>query len=543
MNQNLVTLDDTQDLVKLTLEMVTKAVTATMGPNGRLALIGVGTSAKVTKDGVTVAKAIKFPDPRMELINRIITEPAVKTDVECGDGTTTTIFLTHQLYTLLKEFPSFKDQRVIEGFINQVIQELSENSIKVSNDSPILQQLALTSSNNDEKLSELVTQIYRESGDKFPEIEIKEGIDNTDRISRSKGLPLQMSFSNPGFSKNGNGDNTEYQQPIVIVIDSNIRSVNSDVLWKALKRFKDDEENTYLIVARSFDNDVNVGISQINNLVLRKQFIPVQTNMGGSVGTLLMQDLATLFNTPLLKAVEEIEVTQFENSDDVVTVGNSRSLLEVESVKTKARIAERVDMIQSELNDYEGGERFSHRARFNETRMRNLKGELVTIFVGGETISDVKERVDRFEDVIKAVKSALINGVLPGMGTALMAAGLKVVELALDDLDRRKSEDENTKKILVGLLSRLEQQYVKLILTSKVSLEDLVSTYGKRDYVEQRICVNLTTDEMGSAWDLGIYDTAYASITALKGGFKTAKILAGLETILLGDKLGVVQIN
>jgi len=41
---------------------------------------------------------------------------------------------------------------------------------------------------------------------------------------------------------------------------------------------------------------------------------------------------------------------------------------------------------------------------------------------------------------------------------------------------------------------------------------------------------------------LGIFDTAYASITALRGGFQTAKILASTSSLLLGNKLGGVRV-
>lgn len=566
MTDKLITLDDqARNLVSETINTVTKAVTSTMGSNGKLALIGVGTSAKVTKDGVTVARSIKFTDPRQELINRVVVEAAIKADTECGDGTTTTVFLTHQLYNILTKYSSFKHQKFIEGFIDRVIKQLTKDSIKVNMDSPLLKQLALTSSNNDVELSELVTQIYKDGNGKFPEIEIKEGIEPTDRISRSSGLPLAMNFSNPAFSKNGNGDDTTYDNPIVIVIDSNVKQFDSEELVMGLNSLPTSNGETYLLVARSFENETNIAIAQVNNSLKKsyRVFVPLQTNMGGSVGTLLMQDLATVFNTPLIKTPSEIAVNKFSKSLDQVVVGNSRSLFNVQSDDTRVRIKERIALIESELNDYEGGERFSHRARFNERRIRNLNGELVTVFVGGETISDVKERVDRFEDVIKAVKSALVNGILPGMGTALINAGRVVFDEYQKEADLIKVSGGNKsiggllkdflestqyESIMGDLSDAIEAQRNKLISTSMLSDYDfskIESEYlGDKAYTDlPPLCINLTTDETGTVEDLGIYDTAYASITALKGGFKTAKILANLDTVLLGDKLGAIKVN
>lgn len=65
---------------------------------------------------------------------------------------------------------------------------------------------------------------------------------------------------------------------------------------------------------------------------------------------------------------------------------------------------------------------------------------------------------------------------------------------------------------------------------------DLLGLFEEFQYV------NLATGKSGmNPQDLDVYDTAFASITALKGGVKTAKILATTETILLGNKLDAVS--
>jgi hypothetical protein len=50
------------------------------------------------------------------------------------------------------------------------------------------------------------------------------------------------------------------------------------------------------------------------------------------------------------------------------------------------------------------------------------------------------------------------------------------------------------------------------------------------------LVLNLSTGKIGEAHELGIYDTAYAAITALKGSVQTAKILASTSCVLLGNK-------
>ncbi len=62
------------------------AVVSTLGPNGKRVIINDGTSPIVTKDGVTVAKAIAFNDKIMDTYVSILKESALKTNKEAGDG-------------------------------------------------------------------------------------------------------------------------------------------------------------------------------------------------------------------------------------------------------------------------------------------------------------------------------------------------------------------------------------------------------------------------------------------------------------------------
>jgi chaperonin GroEL len=549
---------DTQTIVAQVVSDVRRAVVSTMGPNGKLALISVGTGKKVTKDGVTVAKSIKFEDPFHELVNKVITEPAVKTDVECGDGTTTTILLTSELYNLFRKYPGYRDQKFIERLVAQLIERLSLMAVKVEVDSSELYQLALTSSNGDEALSQVITGIFKDTAGKFPEIELKEGVTNTDKVVRSNGLPVQMQFSNPSFSENGNGNDTTFKRYYPLVIDDNIRNIEPAALVTLLRSVHDKFFISagggitipVMLIARSIDNSINSVLGQINHQAKiqqkagenRIEYIGVQTNFGGSVGTLLMQDIAVMLGVPMFKTFQDVLHGQVNPCTVPLTIGSSRSMAVIDDIMVQERINERVALIEKELSGYEAGDRFSPRARFNETRIRNLKGELVTVFVGGETQSEVKERIDRFEDVGKAVKSALLNGILPGVGTSLIYAG----QYVFSNLYEEEFVDNPSFKAIVHDLENIT-------FAQFFTLMDGIVPRSEATRIATRLVdinnpgdievLDLATGRWGTPGSLGIYDTAYASITALKGGMQTAKILANLDTILLGSKASAVSVQ
>lgn len=564
----MLTIDETQEYVKDVVTQVRKAVVATMGPNGKLSFIANGTAVKVTKDGVTVAKSIRFDDPRFELINRVITEAAIKTDHECGDGTTTTVMLTALLYDLFIQHQSFREQKYIEECMMLIVEELKAQTINVQVDDPRLYKLALTSSNNDEELSKIVTDIYKASGDRYPSIELKEGQSSTDKVVHTDGLPINMHFSNPAFAKNGNGGDTDFTDFLPVIVDGNVGRgadlaevlINMAIRWPG---------KTIVVIGRSVEHDTCQLMARINNNTLKQRqaaaagqpiqglpganFVAINTNAGGSVGTLLMQDIATMFGAPIFTNLDDVGETPIEPVQSKLTVNGTRSILSNISPETRANLNQRADAITSELSSYEMGDRFSVRAKYNETRIRNLRGELVTIFVGGETYSDVKERIDRFEDVVKAVKSALVNGILPGVGSSLVTAGKRVLTRLYRELpDPFKNgtdtphEREIATKVLIitGLASVCYAPYNHLMQQTSDEITPFKPLHW--NFIEGDVippCTNLATGETGTSEELGVYDTAYATITALRGGLQTAKILANASSILLGDKLSAVAIQ
>ncbi|RJE16881.1 Heat shock protein, partial [Aspergillus sclerotialis] len=82
------------------VETLSKAVATTLGPKGRNVLIESSYgSPKITKDGVTVAKAVTLQDKFENLGARLIQDVASKTNEVAGDGTTTATVLASAIFS------------------------------------------------------------------------------------------------------------------------------------------------------------------------------------------------------------------------------------------------------------------------------------------------------------------------------------------------------------------------------------------------------------------------------------------------------------
>lgn len=540
----LLTVKETTQIIDEVVDLVREAVVSTMGPNGKLAFIKSGVSTKTTKDGVTVARSIKFSDERYEMVNRVITEPAIKTDRECGDGTTTTIQLTAALYEVFKKFPSFMENTKAEKLILTIIKKLQEQAITVDVNDPRLYMMALTSANQDELLAKTVIDIYKESGNRFPECELKEHYGTGDKIERIEGRRLDMTYSNPWFGKNHMGGELKLLNYGVVVIDNRLTALDTGDLYDALDSAIKPRGNAIyplVLVCRGVEQDVVSQLQKyasVNNHLTRDGVpcvIAVSTNMGGSVGTSQMQDLAVMINAPMLSDVMDLSSTEITMDHPTLILGSSYSkVIELDDDDNK-RIEEQAKAIERSIAEYSFTERYSLRARFNEKRIRTLRGEMVTIHVGGETNSEVKERIDRYEDVVKAIKSGLVNGVLPGCGVSIIKATLAVI--------KETEKTELNIALLKAIFKAACSPYVQLMTGIRpFDLDGLFTKAIADEEYSFPIVVNLATGDEGNPEDIGIFDTAYATITALKGGLQTSKILASTQSLILGEKFNAVSV-
>jgi chaperonin GroEL len=80
-------------------DALANAVQVTLGPSGRNVLIDQSYGGvKITKDGVTVAKAIEFSDRFANMGASLMKSVADKANDQAGDGTTTATILARAIF-------------------------------------------------------------------------------------------------------------------------------------------------------------------------------------------------------------------------------------------------------------------------------------------------------------------------------------------------------------------------------------------------------------------------------------------------------------
>ena len=534
MNKTFLTSSPTREHVDNVINDVFQLVCSTMGCDGRLVLIQLDNLSKTTKDGVTVAKAITYPDVASTMIARMVTEAAIQTDEKCGDGTTTTVFLTYHLYEMFKNINTFKNKRRLEALIKESIESIRHRVYyPKSVDDEVLYKMAMTTSNNDQVIVDKVLQVYRNAR-AVPKIEILQGSTKEDIIESYPGISISGGFAHPLFSSNQAGGPIKLRGKFnPVVIDKDITLItchNPEERINKLQDYVSKSDKPVIIFCRSMDNELSNAIAAMNNRLKNAAVnsgndnfqgfaLCVKVNAHGSVGTGIMSDMALLVNT---KMITDFDIDQFDRdviSETELVIRDNVIQLDKIDNDLQERIEKQVALIKQGIHDLGAGQQNSAMARIMNMRIHSLVGGRVKIFVGGDVASDVMERQDRFTDVKEAVKSALVGGIIPGCGSVLLELGRELKASYPDD------------EIANKLAKVFSMQFCHLMG------EDHENIYSVDPATIS--FTNLATGESANTpEDIGVYDTAEALLNALRAGYKTSSLLMDLSGVLLGNNLG-----
>ena len=155
---------EARDLLKEGVDALANAVKVTLGPKGRNVIIDRKFGApQVTKDGVTVAKAVELEDAFANMGAQMVREVASKTNDDAGDGTTTATVLAQAIISVgLKNVTAGANpmdiKRGIDRAVAVIVESLRAQSQEVGSDNTKIEQVATISANNDRAIGSLIAE-------------------------------------------------------------------------------------------------------------------------------------------------------------------------------------------------------------------------------------------------------------------------------------------------------------------------------------------------------------------------------------------------
>ena len=314
------------------------------------------------------------------------------------------------------------------------------------------------------------------------------------------GVQFDSGLKSPHLITNKEKGNAVLENPLVLLVESEINSIRKiqSVLEYAIKN-----NRAMLIIG-------NLAAQPMSALIMNKAKGNIKVNIIDSPGFSilkkgLLEDLAaitgaTIINEDLGDDLDLIEVNHLGECVKAVT-DDKNTVITIDNIndKIKGRIEAIDKQLKEETNDY-----FIKKL---EERKAMLTGSVGVIKVGADSKVALKEKKDRVEDAIYAVKAAIKEGIVPGGGICLLNASKDI-----------KAKDEGE----LILLTAIQSPYKTILDNAGLDKKQLKS---KKDGID------VVTGKIVNMIKAGIIDPVLVTKTALINAASVASTLVSLDTM------------
>jgi len=397
------------------IDKLNDAVASTMGPLGSYVMYDTTLGPKTTKDGVTVVSRFALEDLTENMGAHMLKLASAKVADSAGDGSSSVVVMATEL---IKE--GFKTniapiilKRELEEEKDSILNLLETLSNPIEGDSDLISDIATLAANNDRVLGNLVAESYKLSG-KYGLIRVEDGKSSKSTIENKEGYSFKRSFLSPYFVTNPRDLSTEYEDVYVCLYNNKIR-YKDDII--PLLEIASKSQKPVLLICESLEGEA-LTLTLANLAAQRIKFVAVEAPGYGIRRKELLEDIAlitegTNMDNDLALSLKDIKESHLGVAKKIIVDKVSTTILINKSEELASKIEEKIQTLKSQLankdlNSYE-------REKITE-RMAKLASKLVVIKVGGANEVEVNEIRDRLDDSIRAVRSALEEGIVPGCG-------------------------------------------------------------------------------------------------------------------------------
>lgn len=497
-----------QKLIK-GVDTIANAVGSTLGARGRTVLIEseqhIG-GITVTKDGVTVAKSINLMDPAENLAVMIMREASEKTANSAGDGTTTSMVLAQAIIhaamgVLTPEDNTTQVLRDVQSAALKVAEELTSMSTEITPDK--LVDVATISANGDSEIGQIIADAYNKVG-LSGVVTVEPSETELTYAEVINGMKIDRGFSSKYFVTDHKKQEVVLDNPYILVTDQPVTNIN-DLL--PILEFVFQARKSILIIGDLDENSLNS--LNVNKIKSGLKVCTITPPSFGYKRHQIMQDIAIATGAKYFseQTGDNLLMATIDDCGTASKIVSSRlnTLIFGAGGAGDERIQELQEQITVESSAIE--------KEFLKERVANLGGGVAVIKVGANSDIEQKEKKDRVDDAVCAVRAALEEGILPGGGVALKDIAAK--------LDENNKGDEILRLAMVSPMA-------KILANAGLSTDSI-----DRDKVKKEgIGINVATGAYCHMMSVGIIDPTKVCKEALKNAVSVAVTLLSTETVI-----------
>ena len=434
---------EARDALKRGVDQLADAVKVTLGPKGRNVVIQSpygGHSPIITKDGVTVAKSIELEDPIENMGAQMIRDVAAKTVQLAGDGTTTATILAQKaielgLAAISEGANPLALKRGMDKAVAAIVRELKKKAIPVTLDGDRIRQVAMVSTNGDEKIANMIAEAMKLVGE-HGIVKVEDSKMFETKMEHVKGMHIQSGMVHHFFQNQPGRAVCKLDNPLILVMDKELTVLQA--LVPILEQVFQTQQ-PLLVIANEMAGDALALLSHNNQnmklkcCVVHSPFVPDRFEVLSDIAVYTGGELVSE-NTGI--GLESLKIGQLGRATQVIVDMDTCTI--VGGGGNKANISERIMRLSSTIKE---GEKDTPAYDATKTRISNMSGGVAMISVGGKSELEAQELRDRIDDAVHATRAAVEEGVLPGGGAAYIQTVSGLAEVILDNDDEMRGWD------------------------------------------------------------------------------------------------------
>lgn len=493
--------------------------------------------SKYTKDGRHIQEKVVYTDMLANAIAGQIESITSNVDGEVGDGTTSATLLAYFIFDAmlgLERKYKLSPKNFMKMF-KETINEIKDSieSMKEPATSEDIYNIAYTSTNGDDIISNEIHEIYKKFG---MNVWINVGLSNSNEsmVKAYDGLTLEVGYSDAAYVNTEEGVVRlrkpriyQFTDPIdTSEMVSFLRKIISDNIISCMKA---GICIPTLIIAPKISRDADAVIRSLvtmlyqyneQNMISQKPPIAIVTNIGPHKATFF--DIAQLcgckkiikYIDPKVQA-EDVEKGLAPSLDNISDWYGTAEMVEINEYKTAfvnpkemfethdgkivyqdnkpvptATYATLMNFLESELNNAINTGEDANTIGNLRRRIHSLESSLVDYYVGGISTEDITAIKDSVDDAVKNCRSAAQFGIGPAGNCAGYLATMDLLQKIA--MSKEVSSETEQKE---NFLKAIYKAYRKLlcVLYTKSYSDDDIDNIILPNIVKKRCPLNLQT--------------------------------------------------
>jgi chaperonin GroEL len=498
------------------IRIVAENVASTLGPKGRSVILHQKhKNPIITKDGVTVARFVELTDPIENTGAQIVKQAAEKTNQEAGDGTTTTTVLTYAMYRDAQKYlvagaPPTELRRGMEKAVEWLVAQVEADATPIQSLEDI-ENIATISANGDTVIGKMIAKAVDLAG-KDGSIKIEEARSLETTLDLVEGFRFDAGYLATAFINDEMRGIVSHEDPLILVTDEKIETVEE--MMPALE-LAAREARPFIIVAENVEGQALAALI-MNAMRGTLRVAAIKAPRYGEERRNILKDLALSVGATLISRengvrLKEVKLNHLGEAKSIESgkrgttiVGGTGSLEDVEG---------EIEKLKAILQDTEN----MHECEKIQERITRLSSGVSIIRVGAATEIEMVEKRHRIEDALEAVKSAQLEGILPGGGAFLVQKSKHLFQKAKSTADN-EWEELGIKIVENAVREPLRQMARNAGQSGDLILSKLLHRRTGEGY-------NFKTSKMTNLLDAGVIDPARVTRCALQNAVSVAGTL------------------